>query len=270
MLSPSAPGRLVLTLFIAAVLTAGAVVLTVFGTFEPIIHQQSHGNALLWLVLFGAWAIGLVVTFWRTGARQPVGVDVPEATPRLVLSQIEGPTAIPLGGQHIKVWQLWFVNDPVVRAPSAVAPGLTAVVEFQKSHGERPFEPFVGLWAKTLHGDAMGWADSDANKSYYTFAAEVMLPLTPARAKLMLLGQNDGMVTVTVHGLTITMRDVFALPADIVGSASHFQYSKYRVYPDVTRVLVRLHAQNTAEQQFRFALRRDYEGQVVSIAEIPV
>ena len=264
------PGRLVLTLFIAAVLTAGAVVLTLFGMFEPITHQPSHGNALLWLVLFGAWAIGLVATFWRTGARQPVGVNVPETAPRLVLAKIEGPTAIPVGGQPIKVWQLWFVNDPVVRAPSAVAPGLRAVVEFQKSHGERPFAPFVGLWAKTLQGDAMGWADSDANKSYYTFAAEIILPLTPARAKLMLLGQNDGMVMVTVHGLTITMRDVFALPADMVGAPSHFQYAKYRLYPDVTRVLVRLRAQNIAEQQFRFALRRDYEGQIMSIDEIPV
>ena len=72
-----------------------------------------------------------------------------------------------------------------------------------------------------------------------------------------------------MHGVTVMMRDVFALPANIVGSSSDFQYAKYRLYPDVTQVLVRLHAENLAERQFRLALRRDYEGQIISIDEVP-
>ena len=271
MLSLSPPGRLMIALLVAAVVSvAGVVLLPVFDAFAQIPGPPLRWNVLLWVVLFAASGVGLIATVWRKAEGRQVSVAVREAAPRIMVCMVEGPTAVRLAGQHLKVWHVTFVNDPVTQASSAVVPDLTAVVEFRKSHGEHPFEPLVGLWAKTQHTDAKGWTDSDVTKPYYTFANEIILPLMPARAKLMLLGQHDGLVTVTVHGVTITMRDVFALPADIVASPSHVQYAKYRIYPDVTQVLVRLHAKNISEQQFRFALRRDYEGQVVLIDEIPM
>ena len=103
----------------------------------------------------------------------------------MIVSKVEGPTAIHITGEHLKVWTVWFINDPVSRAASAVANHLTAVVEFQKGNGGRPFEPFVGRWTKTPHADARGWAESGADRSHYTFANEIDLPLTPARAMLM-------------------------------------------------------------------------------------
>jgi hypothetical protein len=267
--SSSGFSRLVIALLVAVAVTAAGVVLAAFEVLDQIAGRSSHWNLLFAFGIVAASGVGLLARLWCRAEGQRVSTPVQDGGPGIGLLQIEGPTAIRFGGQDLNVWHIWFVNDPTIRGPSATASGLTAVVEFRKSHGERPFEPFVGLWAKTQQADAMGWTDSDASRSYSTFANEIVLPPTPARAKLMLLGQNGALVTVTVHGVTRTMRDVFALPGDIVGSPSRFQYSKYRLYPDVTEMLVRLHAKNMAEQQFRFVLRRDHEGQVVSIAEIP-
>jgi hypothetical protein len=118
------------------------------------------------------------------------------------------------------VWQTSFVHEHS-EASSAVVPGLAAIVDFQKSHGAHPFVPFVGLSAKAPHADTMGRADAGASQASDTLANEIILPATPARADLLLLGQNNALVRVTVHGATIMMRDVFALPATIVRSPAN-------------------------------------------------
>ena len=161
----------------------------------------------------------------------------------------------------VDVWQLWIVNEPATRSPDAVARKLAAQITFYDGEWREALS-FVGQWAITRMPDHSGWRE---------IRSEIDLSAVPARGKLLLINQTDGIMSGRLEpgSELVTRRCIFALAGENLHaypqSADHHAYM---LNPEIIRLRVTLSAENLEPQDFRFALDRQADGTINAITEI--
>lgn len=226
-----------------------------------------------WVSVWWGIVVGLyvaVLTAYRQVAfeLEQLRSDVAQtrnARPQIVFEKVGGPTDITLanGGDVVEVWQIWFVNRPVMRTSTAIAQQLAATIEFCDDEWRRALDPFTGQWATTKMPDHVGWTD---------LRPQIDLSPAPTRGKLMLLQQTDTYVTSrsrTIGDREVTTREVYALAGENLHAyPKNAAHPKYHLAPGVTRVRVVLTATNMEEQEFRFRIDREEDGTVKAITQM--
>jgi len=154
------------------------------------------------------------------------------------------------------VWQLWFRNEPVVRTPNAIGKGVRATVLWCDKEWH-PVLTLAGQWAITELADDIAWSD---------IRESINISTAGENAKLLIAAQFDTEIT-DEEGRD---KSPGALTGEYLRALRDGKYVRgHDLEKRITRLKVKLKAENMDEREFRFRLDRDaVDGSLMNVSVI--